>query len=84
MDAEWSLNVGNWLWLSGSTFVKEHVPWYCPVEVGRNVDPTGEYIRFVILIPLLFNSSVSLLVKRAGRCLICTPKSVNYKQVMGN
>lgn len=45
LDAEWSLNVGNWLWLSGSTFVKEHVPWYCPVEVGKKVDPTGEYVR---------------------------------------
>jgi len=55
LDAEWSLNVGNWLWLSGSTFVKEHVPWYCPVEVGKKVDPTGEYVRFVTLVPLLFN-----------------------------
>ena len=46
LDAEWSLNVGNWLWLSGSTFVKEHVPWFCPVEVGKKVDPTGEYVRY--------------------------------------
>ena len=45
LDAEWSLNVGNWLWLSGSTFVKEHIPWFCPVEVGKKVDPNGEYVR---------------------------------------
>ena len=52
LDAERSLNAGNWLWLSGSTFVKEHVPWLCPVEVGKKVDPTGEYIRLVIFIVL--------------------------------
>ena len=46
LDAEWSLNVGNWLWLSGSTFVKEHVPWFCPVEVGKKIDPSGEYVRY--------------------------------------
>ncbi|XP_068703198.1 uncharacterized protein [Montipora foliosa] len=45
LDAEWSLNVGNWLWLSGGTFVKGHVPWFCPVEVGKKIDPTGEYVR---------------------------------------
>ena len=45
LDAEWSLNVGNWLWLSESTFVEEHVPWFCPVEVGKKIDPTGEYVR---------------------------------------
>ena len=45
LDAEWSLNVGNWLWLSGSTFVKKHVPWFCPVEVGKKIDPTGNYVR---------------------------------------
>ena len=47
LDAEWSLNVGNWLWLSGSTFIKEHVSWFCPVEVGKKIDPTGEYVRYV-------------------------------------
>ena len=45
LDAEWGLNVGNWLWLSGSTFVKEHIPWFCPVEVGKKIDPCGEYVR---------------------------------------
>ena len=45
LDAEWSLNVGNWLWLSGSAFVKEHIPWFCPVEVGKKIDPSGEYVR---------------------------------------
>ncbi|EDO40787.1 predicted protein, partial [Nematostella vectensis] len=45
LDAEWSLNAGNWLWLSCSSYVHGAVPWYCPVEVGKQVDPTGEYIR---------------------------------------
>ena len=26
--------------------MKEHVPWFCPVEVGKKVDPTGEYVRY--------------------------------------
>lgn len=47
MDAERSLNSGNWLWLSGSTYVREHIPWMCPVEVGKKLDPTGEYVRCV-------------------------------------
>ena len=45
LDAESSLNAGNWLWLSESTFVKGHVPWFCPVEVGKKIDPTGEYVK---------------------------------------
>ncbi|XP_048589641.1 uncharacterized protein LOC125573258 isoform X2 [Nematostella vectensis] len=45
LDAEWSLNAGNWLWLSCSSYVHGAVPWYCPVEVGKQVDPTGDYIR---------------------------------------
>lgn len=47
LDAEWSLNVGNWLWLSGSAFVKGPVPWFCPVEVGKKIDPTGGYVKCV-------------------------------------
>ncbi|XP_048589639.1 uncharacterized protein LOC5512527 isoform X2 [Nematostella vectensis] len=45
LDAEWSLNASNWLWLSCSSYVHGAVPWYCPVEVGKKVDPTGDYIK---------------------------------------
>ena len=55
LDAEWSLNVSNWLWLSGSFFVKKHVPWFCPVEVGKKIDPTGDYVRYVGFVLLFTN-----------------------------
>ncbi|PFX23560.1 Cryptochrome-1 [Stylophora pistillata] len=77
LDAEWSLNVGNWLWLSGSTFVEEHVPWFCPVEVGKKIDPTGEYVRRHISelkrLPLqyLFEPwKAPLVVQKAARCVV--------------
>ena len=41
--------------------MKEHVPWFCPVEVGKKVDPTGEYVRCVTLIPLLLKLHFILL-----------------------
>lgn len=45
LDSERSLNAGHWLWLSGSTFVEEQVPWFCPVKVGKKIDPSGGYVR---------------------------------------
>ena len=48
LDAEWGLNAGNWLWLSCSSYVQGAVPWYCPVEIGKKVDPSGDYIRYVL------------------------------------
>lgn len=45
LDSEWSLNAGNWLWVSCSAFFHGQIPWYCPVNVGKKVDPSGNFIR---------------------------------------
>jgi len=45
LDAEWSVNAGNWLWLSCSSFFDGQVPVYCPVSVAKKLDPTGNFIR---------------------------------------
>lgn len=45
LDSEWSLNAGNWLWVSCCAFCHGQIPWYCPVNVGRKVDPSGNFIR---------------------------------------
>jgi cryptochrome len=45
LDAEWSVNSGSWLWLSCSAFFHSQIPWFCPVSVGKKLDPSGNYIR---------------------------------------
>lgn len=45
LDSEWSLNAGNWLWVSCSAFFHGQIPWYCPVNVGKKLDPSGNFIR---------------------------------------
>ena len=50
LDTEWSVNAGNWLWLSCSGFFHKQVPVYCPVTVAKKLDPTGNFIRCVYMI----------------------------------
>ena len=45
LEAEWSVNAGNWLQFSCSAFFQSPLPCYCPVNVGKKIDPTGEYVR---------------------------------------
>ncbi|XP_023343983.1 cryptochrome-1, partial [Eurytemora carolleeae] len=45
LDADWSLNAGNWMWLSASSFFYQFFRVYSPVAFGKKTDPTGEYIR---------------------------------------
>lgn len=45
LDSEWGMNANCWLWLSCSTYVKGTVPWICPVEMGKETDHTGNYVR---------------------------------------
>lgn len=45
LDADWSVNAGTWMWLSGSSFFQQFFDVYCPVMFGRKVDPNGDYIR---------------------------------------
>jgi len=45
LDADWSLNAGNWMWLSASAFFHQYWKCYSPVAFGKKTDPSGEYIR---------------------------------------
>uniref|UniRef100_A0A8C0AYR1 Photolyase/cryptochrome alpha/beta domain-containing protein n=1 Tax=Buteo japonicus TaxID=224669 RepID=A0A8C0AYR1_9AVES len=45
LDADWSLNAGNWLWLSGSAFFHRYFHIYSPVAFGKKTDRDGAYIR---------------------------------------
>ena len=45
IDADWSLNACNWMWLSCSAFFHQYFRCYSPVAFGRKTDPQGEYIR---------------------------------------
>eukprot|EP00939_MAST-03C_sp_MAST-3C-sp1_P003760 g3760.t1 len=45
LDADWSLNNGNWMWLSASCFFYQYFRVYGPVSFGRKTDKDGAYIR---------------------------------------
>ncbi|XP_076320919.1 (6-4)-photolyase isoform X2 [Tachypleus tridentatus] len=45
LDADWSLNAGNWMWLSASAFFHQYFRIYSPVAFGKNTDKNGDYIR---------------------------------------
>ncbi|KAK7109435.1 cryptochrome-1-like [Littorina saxatilis] len=47
LDADWSVNAGNWMWVSSSAFEKvlQCPRCICPVYYGRRMDPTGDYVR---------------------------------------
>lgn len=45
IDYDWSLNTGNWLWLSCSSFYDKYNQVYDPCDFGKLWDPEGDYIR---------------------------------------
>ncbi|XP_063721635.1 cryptochrome-2-like [Symsagittifera roscoffensis] len=45
LDHDWSLNAGNWMWMSASAFFHHYYRVYSPVAFGKKTDPTGAYIR---------------------------------------
>jgi cryptochrome len=45
IDADWSLNNANWMWLSCSSFFYQYFRCYSPVAFGKKTDPNGDYIR---------------------------------------
>ncbi|XP_042235511.1 cryptochrome-1-like isoform X2 [Homarus americanus] len=47
IDADWSVSAGNWMWVSSSAFERQLdcSTCICPVNYGRRVEPTGDYIR---------------------------------------
>ncbi|XP_019345657.1 cryptochrome-1 isoform X2 [Alligator mississippiensis] len=45
LDADWSLNAGNWQWLSASAFFHQFFRVYSPVAFGKKTDKSGAYIK---------------------------------------
>ncbi|XP_028590509.2 cryptochrome-2-like isoform X3 [Podarcis muralis] len=45
LDADYSVNAGNWMWLSASAFFHQYSRIFCPVRFGKRTDPEGQYIR---------------------------------------
>ena len=47
VDGDWSVNSGNWLWVSSSAFERSFDSSNCidPVVYGKRIEPSGEYIR---------------------------------------
>ena len=46
LDADYALNAGNWLWLSGtSSFFSAYFRMYSPVAFPKKYDPDGKYVR---------------------------------------
>lgn len=45
LDYDWSLNAGNWMWLSASAFFYKYFRVYSPVAFGKKTDKDGLYIR---------------------------------------
>lgn len=49
IDADWSVCAGNWMWVSSSAFERQLdcSTCICPVNYGKRIEPTGDYIRYV-------------------------------------
>ena len=45
LDHDWSLNAGNWMWLSASAFFHAYFRVYSPIAFGKKTDPNGDYIK---------------------------------------
>lgn len=48
LDADYSLNGFNWLWLSCSGFFYQYFRCYSPVSFAKKNDPSGRYIRHFV------------------------------------
>lgn len=77
LDAEWSLNAGNWMWLSCSAFFQQFFNCICPVGFGRKLDPNGDFVRKYL--PVLRGFPAKYIhapwtapesVQKAARCII--------------
>lgn len=79
IDSDWSINAGNWMWISSSAFdrVLDSTQSIDPVLFGKRLEPSGEYIRKYI--PELANFSFQYIhepwkapveVQKAANCII--------------
>ena len=48
IDADWSLNNANWMWLSCSSFFYQYFRCYSPVAFPKKYDANGDYVRHFI------------------------------------
>ncbi|EEY64676.1 cryptochrome, putative [Phytophthora infestans T30-4] len=77
IDHDWSINCGNWLWLSASYFFSAYFRVYSPSTFGKKWDPEGLFIRKYV--PALSKMPVKYIyepwkapmtVQHAAGCLI--------------
>ena len=77
LDADWSLNNGNWMWLSASAYFHQYFRVYGPVSFPKKYDPEGVYVRHFI--PALKDMPKKYIyepwtapidVQRAAKCII--------------
>ncbi|POM68606.1 Cryptochrome, partial [Phytophthora palmivora] len=77
IDHDWSINAGNWLWLSASYFFSAYFRVYSPSTFGKKWDPEGLFIRKYV--PALSKMPVKYIyepwkapmtVQHAAGCLI--------------
>jgi cryptochrome len=45
VDADYSLNNANWLWLSSSAFFHQYYRVYSPISFPQKYDPNGDFVR---------------------------------------
>ena len=60
LDADWSLNNGNWMWMSCSAFFHQYFRVYGPASFGKKTDKEGEFIRKYVHIPHTANDVMIL------------------------
>ncbi|KAM4047736.1 cryptochrome-1-like isoform 1-T2 [Anomaloglossus baeobatrachus] len=77
LDADYSINAGNWMWLSASAFFHHYTRILCPVRFGKRTDPDGNYIRKYL--PLLKDLPVKYIyepwtapeeIQKQAKCII--------------
>lgn len=77
LDADWSLNNGNWMWLSASAYFHQYFRVYGPVSFAKKYDPEGKYVRHFL--PVLKNMPKKYIyepwtapaeVQRAAKCIV--------------
>ncbi|KAK9804209.1 hypothetical protein WJX72_001282 [[Myrmecia] bisecta] len=79
IDGDWSINNGNWMWLSASAFFSQYFRVYSPITFGKKYDPEGHYIRHFLPVLKEFPAkyiyepwTAPLSVQKAVDCIIGT------------
>ena len=77
LDADWSLNAGNWQWLSASTFFYQYWKVYSPITFGKKTDPNGKFIKKYIPVLSMYPPkyiyepwTAPLSIQKQCRCII--------------